>query len=225
MTLDATPRRCVRLASRRNVRGFSILAVFLALFVGTTAPVSGATRLDHSGSPHAHESGHVGSCVASRSFVSGQFTFSYPACWTMRENVEGSMFSTVLVALSNQTMHNACHTMRSGSGVETNCGFPITTLRLGGVLVEMIEGGMPGWEFAREPGRHLVLGHHDARESVTRNLLGTLHANEEITVFIRSTIPDDYYEVVAFLRGPRMAADQSLLERILQSVRFDGFKE
>jgi hypothetical protein len=224
MKIKAMTRWSVRGASIRNVRRFSLMVFLLALFVGSAPPVFGAIPLNHPGSTLAHETGHFGSCIETKSFMTGQFIFSYPTCWTLRNNLESSMFSTVLVALSNQSMHNPCHTERSGSNVVTSCGFPVKTLKQGGVLVELIQGSMPGWKITREPGRHFTLDHHAARESMTRNPLGTLHATEEISVFIDSDIVDNFYDIDAFFRGPGVAGNQLVLEKMLKSVRFDKFE-
>jgi hypothetical protein len=129
--------------------------------------------------------------------------------------------TTVLAFLSNQPMHNPCSTTHSGTEITSSCGFPVKTLQHGGVLVMLILGGMPGWKIASQTGHHLVVDHHAARESVTHNPSGSLHATNEISIFIASGVRYNYYEVAAFFREPGAAKDQRLLGQMINSMKIE----
>lgn len=129
--------------------------------------------------------------------------------------------TTVLAFLSNQPTHPPCNTTRSATTTTTRCGFPIKTLENGGVLVMFVEGGMPGWTIANQTGQRVVVDHHVARETVSSKPNDSLHATEEITVFIDRAIRDNYYELTAFFRNPGVAEDRRLLQRMLYSMRIE----
>ncbi|MHB8378823.1 MAG: hypothetical protein ACYDB2_02755 [Acidimicrobiales bacterium] len=116
-------------------------------------------------------------------------------------------------------MHTPCSTTHSGTEITSRCGFPIKTLEPGGVLVMLILEGMPGWKFARELGHHLGVDHHAAREFVTRNPSGPLHATDEIAILIAAGVPDNYYELMAFFREPGVAEDLRRLEQMIGSMK------
>jgi len=208
----------------QTLRFLSLSYLVLALLLGSAAPVSGATQISYRASIVGQETAHIESCLETKGFVVGRLIFHYPTCWTTRTNVGSSMESSGLVALSNQVMHNPCHSKGSGSNVTVTCGFPVTTLNRGGVLVEVIEGGRPGWKIDSEPGRHLIVDKHAARELVTDNPSGRLRATEEISIFIDPDVANNYYEIFGLIRGPHVADNQLLLQKIVQSVRFDSFE-
>jgi hypothetical protein len=129
------------------------------------------------------------------------------------------MMTTDLAYWSNQPMHDPCFTKRTTSGIVSSCGYPIITLRRGGVLVMLIEGGMPGWKIGTEPGKHLLVDHHEARQSIVSNSSGPLRENVTITTFIESGVADDFFDLVAFFREPGTAQDRGLLKTMLNSIR------
>lgn len=155
-----------------------ISTTLFVLFVASPLPVSAATRVDHPFSNIGQRERRT--CLDTKSLESGRISTRYPSCWTLSNYSAGSTMTTVLDFLSNQPMHNPCSTMRSGTETTSSCGFPVKTLEHGGVLVMLILGGMPGWKISSQTGHHLMVDHRAARESVTRNSAGSLHATNEV---------------------------------------------
>jgi hypothetical protein len=127
---------------------------------------------------------------------------------------------TIAVAfLSNQQLHKPCTTTHSGISTTVSCGFPVKTLRHGGVLVTFIEGGMPGWSITRETGQRLVVDHHAAREALIKKPYRSLDATVEYSVFIDKGVPDNYYLFDVLFRNPGVLRDQRLLRKMLNSMK------
>ncbi|HEY1762744.1 MAG TPA: hypothetical protein VGG17_09145 [Acidimicrobiales bacterium] len=85
----------------------------------------------------------------------------------------------------------------------------------------LILGGMPGWKIASQAGHRLEVDHHAARESVTRNSAGSLHATDEISIFIAAGVRYNYYELVAFFREPGVGKVQRLLAGMIGSMKIE----
>lgn len=160
------------------------------------------------------------SCLETKILTAGSTSLRYPSCWTRRSYVEESMMSNVIAFLSNQPTHRPCTTTHSGTDTTVRCGYPVTALKNGGVLVMFINGGMPGWSIAKATGERLVVDHRVTRETVTHHPPGSIHATEEVSIYIEAATSDNYYELTAFFRGPGVADDQRLLENMLKSMKF-----
>jgi hypothetical protein len=182
--------------------------------------LTGATGLKSSVAITGRRAAHVHSCLETKVFTNGLTGLHFPSCWTLHNYVEESMMSNVMAFLSNQPTHPPCVTTGAATKTTVRCGYPIKSLRNGGVLVIFINGGMPGWTIANQTGKRLVVDHHVTRETVTPHPRGSLHATEEISIFISANVPDNYYELTAFFRNPGVAEDQRLLEKMLNSMRF-----
>lgn len=128
---------------------------------------------------------------------------------------------TVLAFLANQQMHQPCSTSHSEMGTTVHCGFPVKTLKQGGVLVSVIGAGMPGWKIAKVVGHHLVIDHHAARESVIRNPKNKLDATTEYWITIDRGVPDNFYEIEVFVRSSGVSKDQRVVQTMLNSIRID----
>jgi hypothetical protein len=81
-----------------------------------------------------------------------------------------------------------------------------------------VEGGSPGWSVANESGRPLLVDHHEARESVTQGPLRSIDATVEQTIYIDAGVPDNYYQLAAFFRGPGVTNDERLFQGMLKSL-------
>jgi hypothetical protein len=160
-------------------------------------------------------------CLETKILRTGGTSLRYPSCWTLSNYHEETTMTTVIDFLSNQPMHHPCITTRSGISTTISCGFPVKTLRHGGVLVTFIEGGMPGWTIANETGKRLVVDHHAARETVITKANRSLHATVEYWIFIDRGVPDNYYEFDVLFRNPGVSQDQQLLQKMLDSMRID----
>ena len=162
---------------------------------------------------------NVRSCLGTKVLGTGGTSFRYPSCWTLSNYTEESTMTTAVAFLSNQPMHQPCKTTRSGISTTVSCGFPVKTLERGGVLVTFIAGGMPGWTIADDTGRHLVVDHHAARETVIRTPNRSLDATTEYWIFIDRGVPDNYYQFDVYFRNPGVSEDQRLLRKMLNSMR------
>lgn len=162
---------------------------------------------------------NVRSCLETKVLRTGGTSFRYPSCWALSNYTEESTMTTVVAFLSNQPMHQPCKTTRSGISTTVSCGFPVKTLERGGVLVTFVAGGMPGWTIADDTGRHLVVDHHAARETVIRKPNRSLDATAEYWIFIDRGVPDNYYQFDVYLRNPGVSEDQRLLRKMLNSMR------
>ena len=200
------------------------MAALLAtvLFLVTTGPSPAIARTTPGLlSPHALQTPRHDGCAHTKSLKVAGLSFDYPSCWTRGNYHEDSMFFTVVAMLSNQPMHNPCTTTRTTTGLLTHCGYPLTSLANGGVLVLVSSGGMPGWRLSHLRGRHLVVDHRAAVESVIPTPSLPIPATEEIDVVIQSTVADAFDEVTAFFRSPGVAGDQLRLRKLIDSLTFD----
>jgi hypothetical protein len=127
--------------------------------------------------------------------------------------------TSAVAFLSNQPMHQPCKTTHSGGSTTISCGFPVKTLKPGGVLVTFVAGGMPGWTIADDTGLHLVVDHHEARETVITRPNRSIKATTEYWIFIDRGVPDNYYEFDVYFRNPGLSEDQQLLRTMLNSMR------
>lgn len=155
-----------------------------------------ALLVDHyaiSNNPGTPPIERVASCAGTKVAEIDQSRLHYPSCWTLGNYADSSTMTTDVAFISNQSMHPPCVTKQSGIGTTTSCGFPIKSLDHAGALIMVVEGGMPGWTISNETGRYLVVDHHQARESEIKKHVRTLHATDEIDVFIEAGVPDNYF--------------------------------
>ena len=151
-------QRDARLTMDRVTR-VVVVGVLLVLATGSSR-VAGATRekgLELASRSHV---ALVRRCDATSFVRSGPSSVRYPSCSTLGTHDVKSVFTFDLASWSNQPMHDPCVTRRSATGTLTRCGYPITRLRPGGVLVTWRGTGFPGLTLARRPGRHVVVDHH-----------------------------------------------------------------
>lgn len=204
-----------------TARALPALALFLVLGIATQSTTLSASSLNGPDASGGHRVSNARSCFGTTALKTDRASLHYPSCWHLSKYPDESTMTSVLAFLSNQPTHQPCNSIRSGATTTTRCGFPIKTLENGGVLVMFVEGGMPGWTIANQTGQRVVVDHHVARETVSPKPNDSLHATEEITIFIDRGIPDNYYELDAFFRSPGVAQDRRLLQRMLYSMRFE----
>ena len=150
-----------------------------------------------------------------RCYSGAYLSFARPRSWKPRHYEVVSSFSTVLVYLSNQLLHDPCR--RSSSAI--TCASPLQRLRRGGVLVEWDEGGMPGWTLGRPDG---TIGGLSARVQFSRPSAACRHIGGTRTVraVTARRLPHTFYSLDACLRGPHVRAAEHQLRLLLQSTRF-----
>jgi hypothetical protein len=133
--------------------------------------------------------------------------FDRPPCWTATSFAERTAFSNSLVDLSNQPLRDPCTqtTSPSEGGPATDCTWPVTNLLPGGVWVHWSSNGSPTWKLENQPGTSLTVAGLPAREQITKpGTCGPIGADETITVEVGEPIQDNFYEMMACLRGPEL---------------------
>jgi hypothetical protein len=195
--------------------------ILFTSFVAIEPSALGAIRHDNFVATTTHRTANVQSCLETKLFETGGISLRFPSCWTMRNYMEGSTMTNVIAFLSNQPMHQPCTTTHSGAKTTVRCGFPVRTLKRGGVLVIFLAGGSPGWTIGNMTGQRLVVDHHAARETVIEGRYRSLHATDEFWIYIDRGIPNNYYEFQVFFRSPGVAEHQRLLQRMLDSLKIN----
>jgi hypothetical protein len=156
-------------------------------------------------------------------------SFEYPACWRAVQYSEVSSFSSAMVFLSNQATHPPCVTTTypaaAGSGgaprpvMSMTCGWPVTRLAPGGVLVKWSNFGFPDWSLSEVSGSSLTVGGLAAREQTSLpgdcRMLG---ADETITVDVAGGVASNDYEMTACLRGPDLQHEVAEVQRMLSTT-------
>jgi hypothetical protein len=154
-----------------------------------------------------------------RTFQGGGVSFRFPASWTPYRYEYLSTIRSVIVYLSNETLHDPCQP----SGGST-CGQPIDRLGAGGVLVTWTENGSPAWNFKtfkQSEGRPVTIGGRPAKllAETSGRTCGSIDADELIEV----VIPNgryNWYEMGACIRGPDVTTAEAQVKAMLHTVQF-----
>jgi hypothetical protein len=102
----------------------------------STAGCGAAQQTDHSS-------------TAASSFGNDFITFRHPARWRpVSYSTADTLHFHPIVYLSSQPTRDPCHQQTS----ETACGWPVDSLRPGGVLIVWENRGFPGWSLASKRG-------------------------------------------------------------------------
>jgi hypothetical protein len=232
---QAVGQRARRIRRRQRVRLILPTAVVAAAVVGVAVPLAGLHSAPGSLHPATHS--NTSTTVAltcggphGRSVYDSEgVRFEYPSCWTATSYGEESTFSTSLVDLSNQTMHDPCTTTTSAPGGPfqiTTCRLPIASLAPHGILVRWSNNGSPRWNLNQQSGTPLTVGGRPAREQIrgrsmlSSTICGSIGADESISVEVAETEADNYYGMTACLRGPDAAVAISQIRAMLASTTF-----
>jgi hypothetical protein len=199
-------------------RTLQLLGILLAFCLFIQSPALSAARSNILANTAGHRNASLRSCSDTKVLETDGARILVPSCWTLGDYTEGSMFTNVFAFLSNQPMHKPCITTRSGTSTTVRCGFPVKTLKRGGVLVIFLAGGIPGWTIAKVKGQHLVVDHHAARETMIQKPYRSLRATDEFWIYISKNVPYNYYEFEAFFRNPGATEDHRLLQNMLNSM-------
>ncbi|MFL6239697.1 MAG: hypothetical protein ACJ735_09455 [Actinomycetes bacterium] len=144
-------------------RSASLVAVQLLcslLAVGCSAPTHHPVPAPLTSRPPQRATQPVGPL---RTFAAHGLRFRYPARWRAQHYDETSSFTTSIVYLSTQQLHNPCRTSRNGSGTTIACGEPLRRLGPGDVLVQWYGFSAPATKPVRANTR--VAGRPARRES------------------------------------------------------------
>lgn len=150
-------------------------------------------------------------------------TFSYPASWTPRRYEVVSSFSSAIVYLSNQSLHDPCTRRRlAADGLSITCGHPISQLAPRGVLIEWTREGFPNWKLSDAPGVAQQIAGRPSRLAIRRpGRCASLGADETILASI--TRPSgNWYQLLACLRGPGLATSERQVRQLLATATVRG---
>lgn len=201
-----------------------LLAFALSLFaVGCTGGSGSRSGSSSSrGGRSATDRRATGSTVAAtpvQELATGPYglTFSHPVAWREWRYSMASMFSTLIVYLSDADLHDPCTTTRSPQGLTSICETPIPRLGPGQVLVTWSAVGFPHLA-AEVPHPNAKLGGQPARVTTTRApQCASLGAEASITADVARP-GGGRYEMVACLRGPSLARNRTLVLEMLDSL-------
>ena len=153
-------------------------------------------------------------------WTANAISFAHPEGWSRSAWSVPSSFTYMVAAVSNQQLKDPCFK----SGNTFGCGPPLARLQPGALLVEWWENGFPTWSFARQAGSPMTVGGLQAK--IQEGAGGSaacprLGADRWISVVIeRPTTTENYFQFVACMRGPGLAAERDAAMRILQSAHF-----
>jgi hypothetical protein len=204
--------------------------VVVAALVAAAVPLAGLRSTPPPTSDHPGARPVTGSATTCpgqpvRTVYQGEgLRFVHPPCWRAVHYRQMSSFSSSLVDLSNQPMHDPCRTTTTSSGKLTVCREPVTRLAPDGILVLWSTNGAPRWRLDRQPGTPLTVGGRPAREFIAGpgSFCTTIGADESIAVAVAQTVPDNYYAMTACLRGPDLAAAVSEVKAMIASTTFSA---
>lgn len=144
--------------------------------------------------------------------------FSYPTSWAAAQPDASALHFHPMLYLSVQPTRNPCES----TGATLRCGWPVSKLRQGGVLVVWENRGFPGWSLASAPGAPTQIDGRSARRLVSRpGACRAIGADETVQVAIeRPGLSGNWTAVTACLRAPNLAANEQQLAAVLASTRF-----
>jgi hypothetical protein len=150
-------------------------------------------------------------------------TFDRPAAWTPHRYQVFSSFSSAIVYLSNQPLHDPCaRTRLPGGALQISCGHPITHLAPGGVLIEWTRESRPNWKLSDAPGVEQQIAGRPSRLAIRRpGRCANLGADETILAFI-SRASGNWYQLQACLRGPGLASNERQVRQLLATTTVRG---
>ncbi len=145
-------------------------------------------------------------------------SFAHPEGWSRAAWSFPSSFTYMVAAVSNQRLNNPCFK----SGTTSVCGQPLARLQPGGLLAEWWQDGFPTWGYARQAGSPMTVDGLPAKiqdGAGGSNACSGLGADRWISVVIeRPPTKDNYFQFVACMRGPGLAAERDVAMAILQSA-------
>ncbi len=120
-------------------------------------------------------------------------------------------------------MVDPCRTTTSGTGFTVRCGWPLERLEGGGILAWWTTNGSASWSFEQDArGRPITVGGRPAKLLVRS---GCRFVGGEVAmtaVIPYPTLPDNWYELDACIRGPRTDLAEAQIRALLDSTSFPG---
>lgn len=147
-------------------------------------------------------------------------TFVYPARWHVYRYPVVSSFTTVVAYFSTTSVPDPC--VRTKNSV--SCGAPLHRLPTSGILVTWTANGFPGWIFEAVKGRRLTVGGQPAKLRIVTGATGACPANtqESLDLVIARRAADNWWEMLACIRGPGLTGYAAHVMRMIWSVRGAG---
>jgi hypothetical protein len=149
-------------------------------------------------------------------YSNSSLSFSHPASWKAYPfRWAGELHFRPMVYLSTQPVHDPCAT----NGDMTSCGFPVSELEPGGVLVTWNASNPPATNLG--PGERIHVGGHPAtRTAFQGGMCRSIGADRTIDVLIETRpLPSTLTELTACLRGPGLAQAEKSLDALLASTK------
>jgi len=151
-------------------------------------------------------------------------TFQYPAAWSRGawRTPQQALHFDPMVFLSTQPTHDPCTTSTAlGGGTSITCGWPVSRLAPGGVVLRWENRGSPGVSLASFPGLSTRVGGRSAKLSTRLpGSCGGLGAQAAISVAIARPLASNWTAFEACLRGPNLAVHMRQVRALLASARF-----
>jgi hypothetical protein len=190
-----------------------ICAAALLALVALASACGGGTGAPGASTPGASTSSFDPPLVR---YSNSLLSFSHPAEWKAYPfQWAGELHFQPMVYLSTQAVHDPCSTM----GNTTSCGFPVTELQPGGVLVTWNASNPPTTGFG--PGARITVGGHPATRTVTTGgMCSSIGADKTVDVLIQThPFPSTPTEMTACLRGPGLAQEEKSVDALLASTK------
>lgn len=196
------------MTARGRARTLTIVAVSVIL-------VAGVSVLAYELSGNAARSGVVYSSSGPPAL-----SFRYPGDWRVGVYTNDvSVFFRSIAFLSNQAMYDPC----GGESTTGACGYPVSTLTAGGVLVSWSAGGPPGMTLGEVPGRPLTIAGRPARLAESSRVAesghgcGSLGGAEDISAVIQARAHS--FVFIQACLSPPVAANAGRVQAMLRSTR------
>jgi hypothetical protein len=145
-------------------------------------------------------------------------SFNHPRAWHEFHYVEISTFETAVVFLSNGPLHDPCNPSMSSPRFagSTTCEYPAQVLRPGQVVVSWSDGAMPGGPSVPHP----TISDEPAEVTTAHpGDCGQYGGQETITAALRID-RDHAFDMMACLRAPNLARDDTLVRQMIASAHF-----
>ena len=159
----------------------------------------------------------AGARSGSTHYVGKRLAFTYPAQWLHYEYSVVSSFSSAIVFLSTEGLHDPC----TRTATTTSCGWPLDRLGTGGILIEWSANAFPGWTLAAERGTSTTIAGRPAKvRTESPGDCASIGAQVSVTAFIERPLNTyNWYQMLACVNGPNAGVAERQLMTMLATVR------
>ena len=169
------------------------------------------------GGTDAQAAGKTQNPPAPVQYSSSVLSFTHPAAWKAYPfRWDGGLHFRPLVYLSTQPLHDPC----GMAGNTLSCGFPVSQLEPGGVLVTWNASSPPAISLPAG-SRTQVDGRPARRVDTAHGICRSIGADRTTEVLIQTQpLPAPLTEFTACLRGPGLAQAEKSVDALLASTKF-----